>query len=379
MHIGIDVRVLGNPIKSGIEEYAEQLLSRLLPLDSSIRYKLFFSSYRHELPDYDWLRLPNVEVKKFKYPNHLLAYSTRIFSWPKIDRLLDGVDVFFSPHFLISSLSPTAKRVTAFHDLSYLRFPGFFSWRQKIWHNFEMRPVWQARMSDKIIAVSESTKNDLVEKYAIDPANIKVIYSGASLSMRLLNPEELADFRKSKDLPERFILFMGKLEPRKNIVGLIRAFNLLKNDNQFDDLALVVAGDAGWLYGDIFKEAVDSLHKNQIRFAGHISNEERAGYYNLASVFVYPSFFEGFGLPALEAMACGAPVIASNNSSLPEVVGDAGILVNPHNVSEIAAAMRHMLTDIKLRKTIVEKGLARASKFTWQKCAEETLEVLTSV
>lgn len=376
MNIGIDIRVLGSRFKSGIEEYAENLLAHMLPLDGRIKFKLFFSSFGGGLKDYDFLHRPNVELFKFRFPNRALFYSSRFLNYPKIDKLLGGADVFFSPHFFISALSRTVKRVTTFHDLSFEYFPEFFTKQQIFWHNFGMNPSWQAKFSDRIIAVSESTKNDLEKYYSIDPAKIDAVYSGVSPLIKRPSQEKLELFRHREGLPEKFILFLGKLEPRKNVAGLLKAFNVLKSYDGFADLGLVIAGSKGWLCGDIFKEAGKSPHRGQIIFKDYISDNERSFYYGLASVFVYPSFFEGFGFPPLEAMACGTPVVASNNSSLPEVVGDAGLLVDPYNVSDIAMAIKNLLEDRRLRENLIKKGLARAQQFSWQKCAEKTLEIL---
>src|SRR3989338_247190 len=380
--IGIDIRVLGSKFKSGIEEYAENLLAHMLPLDKRIKFKLFFSSFGEKLNNYDFLSLPNVEVKKFRLHNSCIFYSSRFLNFPKIDKLLGGVDVFFSPHFFISALSPGVKRVTTFHDLSFEYFPQFFTRQQRFWHNFGMNPSWQAKFSDCIIAVSESTKNDLAKYYSIDPMKIEVVYSGISPTIQKPSRERLELFRRQAGLPEKFILFLGKLEPRKNVAGLIKAFNLLKSSDDppaggLNDMHLVIVGSRGWLCEDIFKETDKSPYRSQIIFKDYISDEARPCYYGLASVFVYPSFFEGFGFPPLEAMACGTPVVASNNSSLPEVVGDAGFLIDPYNVSDIASAIKSLLDDRNLRGNLIQKGLARSQQFSWQKCAEKTLEVLT--
>jgi len=376
MVIGIDIRVLGNKTKSGIEEYTENLLAHLLPLDKNIKFKLFFSSFNSQLPDYEWLHLPNVELYKFKIPNKLFFLSSSLFNFPKIDKLMGGVNIFFSPHFFLTSLSSSCKRVTTFHDLSFVHFPEFFSWRKNIWHNLEMAPKWQAKFSDQIIAVSESTKKDLINLYGIDPAKIEIIYSGISPLIKRPSEEKLLEFRKENNLPERFILFLGKLEPRKNIVGIIKAFNILKRDKRFNNIYLVLAGSRGWLYKDIFQEIEKSEFKKEIIIKNYISDEARAFYYSLADVFIYPSFFEGFGFPSLEAMACGTPVVVSNNSSLPEIVGNGELLVQPNNIQEIAKSIMLILTDNELRDRLSCFGLQRSAKFNWHKTAEYTLKYI---
>lgn len=376
MVIGIDIRVLGSGRKSGIEEYTEQLLAHMLPLDPAIEYKLFYNSFRHPLPDYPWLKLPNVKVVRYRIPNRILFYTSLLFNWPKIDRLLGGADVFFAPHFFLAPLSSECRRVTTFHDLSYVAFPEFFSWRKRFWHTFEMQPLWQARFSNRIVAVSESTKHDLAQRYAIDPARISKVYSGVAPSMTRPNPEKVERFRNEKHLPRRYVLYMGTLEPRKNVSGIIRAFALAKRQPGLGDLHLVLAGPRGWLDNAIVAEVKGSVYRNDIHLVGAVGDDERPFYYAGASVFVYPSFFEGFGFPPLEAMACGTPVITSSNSSLPEVAGDAALIVDPYIVSDIARAIGTLLSDDSLRQRLTERGLARARDFTWEKCARETLEVL---
>jgi glycosyltransferase involved in cell wall biosynthesis len=393
MVIGIDVRILGNPIKSGIEEYAENLIPRLIIEGREIQFKLFYSSRRNSLPDYDWLNAPNVKLYDFNYPNNLLFTSSRFLNRPFIDKMVSGADVFFFPHFFISSLSPSCKRVTTFHDLSYIHFPEHLTLRKKIWHNFQMIPKWQAKFSDKIIAVSESTKNDLVNFYKVDPARIEVIYSGIGTSQvppltsnvpwpfDVIN--DVVNFKREKNFPDRFILFLGKLEPRKNVISIVKAFNNLNSNPKYKDIGLVIAGAKGWLCQDIFREAGLTSQVNttcdvgNIIFTNQINDEERHLYYRAASIFVYPSFFEGFGFPPLEAMSCGTPVITSRNSSLPEVVGDSAIMVDPYDVRELELWITKLLDDKNLSDLMAKKGAEQSFKFNWLNTAIKTLNVLT--
>lgn len=385
MIIGIDIRVLGNRVKSGIEEYAENLIPHLINKGKDINFKLFYSSRRNSLPDRvpqkwamphsenrEWLRASNVKLYEFNYPNNILFTSSRFLNTPSIDTLIGGADVFFFPHFFISSLSPNCKRVTTFHDLSYVHFPEHLTLRKRIWHNFQMIPEWQAKFSDKIIAVSESTKKDLINFYKIDPARIEVIYSGIEMPNIIFTPDVINNFKRDKNLPDRFILFLGKLEPRKNIASIVKAFNNLKSNSKYKDLGLVIAGAKGWLYDEIFKEV-----NSQIIFTGQLTDKERFLYYRAADVFVYPSLFEGFGFPPLEAMSCGTPVITSRNSSLPEVVSSSAITIDPYNINELELWITKLLDDKKLSALMAKRGVEQASKFQWSKTAVRTLEVLT--
>lgn len=371
MTIGIDIRPLGSGRRSGVEEYIIRLLENLIPLDPSVTYKLFYSSHSQPLPDFPWLRAPNVQVFRFKIPNRLLFFGQKFLGIPKIDKLLGGVDVFFSPHFLPVSLSSGVKRVTTFHDLSFLRFPEFFPSSSRWWHRF-VDPAKAAKFSDRLVAVSDSTARDLESFYDIDPARVLKIYSGVDMGMTRPNQHDISRFKYDKVLPDKFVLFLGTLEPRKNIIGLIRAFETIKQG----DAHLVVAGSPGWLYKDILNFIENSPVLDKIRLFGPIREHERPLLYGSTSVFAYPSFFEGFGFPPLEAMACGVPVITSQNSSLPEVVGNAGILVNPYSISSIGAALDQVLNDQALSANLSERGQARAKTFTWLKTAQETLEAL---
>ena len=332
----------------------------------------------NKLPEYDWLKYPNVELFRYRFPNKLLFFSSSFLNTPKLDQLMGGVDVFFSPHFFITALSSACKRVVTFHDLSYIHFPEFFSWRKNIWHNFEMRPIWQSHFSDKIIAVSESTKNDLVNLYHVDPAKVQVIYSGISSDIARPSDENLKEFKIKNKLPDVFILFLGKFEPRKNINGIIKAFNILKRNSNFNNLNLVLVGSRGWLYKNIFEDIKKSEYKNSIIIKEQVADDERSFYYSLASVFVYPSFFEGFGFPPLEAMKCGVPVITSRNSSIPETVGNSSILVSGHNIDELASAIEAVLGNKAFKEDLIRTGLKRSSLFDWHKTAERTLDCLIS-
>jgi len=381
MTIGIDIRFLAKGTRSGVEEYAINLLSRLLSLDKNIRFKLFYNAFNQIELDYSWLNLPNVELKKFRWPNRFIFDpAAKFLKLPKIDKILGGCDVFFAPHFLLSPVSRKCRKVVTFHDLSFEYFPEFFSWRKRFWHN-SLAPRQRALEADKIIAVSQSTKDDLINLYALPDEKIKVIYSGieSGLGKNELKDEQRLVIKKKYNLPEKFILYFGTLEPRKNLVGLIQAYESFRRQTVNDiKYSLVLAGNSGWLCDDIFAQARKSNFAQDIIFTGFIDPPDKVYLYNLASLFVYPSFFEGFGFPPLEAMACGVPVICSHTSSFPEVVGEAALMVDPYNFDEIAWAMKEVLTDKELSRGLIDDGLVRIKNFSWDKCAGETLELLIS-
>lgn len=402
LSIGIDIRVLARGTRTGIEEYVLNLLPRILALNQNIKYKLFYNAFKKVKLDCSWLKLPNVELREFKMPNRFLDFFSQVFNWPKINKFLDDIDIFFSPHFLPVSLQPTCKRIITFHDLSFCHHRQFFSPSRKLWH-FLTFPKSQAKKADKIIADSQSTKEDLVKIYKINPEKIEVVYLGISedFKPRQKDNPQFVRVRRKYNLPESFILYFGTIEPRKNLTSAIKAFEFLKEksinpdlettwrgfegivvgkkENIFTDLKLVIAGARGWLYKDIFKAVKNSKYKKDIIFSGIIEDKDKSYLYNLAEVFVYPSFFEGFGFPPLEAMACGVPTIVSNTSSLPEAVGNGAIMVDPYNVDELAYAIRKVLEDKDLRENLIKKGLKQAKKFNWDKTAKKVLEVFYQV
>ncbi len=374
MTIGVDIRVLASGVRSGVEEYTEHLLEHLLPLDTTIQYKLFSSSWRGHTPDYLWMHASNVRVTQLRIPSKALFLGAKLLDMPNLDTLVRGADVFFLPHFLLAPLSRRCKRVTTFHDVSYAIFPEFFPSRRTGWHWF-MNPSWQARMSDRIIAVSDSTKHDVARICRVDPAKIEVVHSGV-LPARVWSKEKLENFRNNHDLPERYILSLGTLEPRKNIEGIIRAFEHVAGESAFADLHLVIAGRKGWLWQDALTVARRSPYTRRIHIRGEISDQERPGYYQLASALLYPSFLEGFGFPPLEAMAHHVPVIVSANSSLPEIVRDAAVCVDPYNVRQVADALRCILIDDALRAWLIERGNVLVKERNWHKTAQKTLDIL---
>lgn len=377
LKIGIDIRFLAKGTRTGIEEYAINLLAALLPLRKDIEFKLFYNAARKKDLNFEWLKLPNVELKSFSIPNRFVFDPlSKLFYLPKADKLLGGVDVFFCPHFLLSPVSSKCKKVVVFHDLSFEYFPEFFPWNKNFWHKC-LAPKKRAEEADKIIAVSESTKNDLVDLYKIPEEKIRVIYSGVEKSFGIINSEKCLPMKEKYGLPENYILYFGTLEPRKNLVGLIKAYEIFREKNQGKKApCLVLAGAEGWFYEEIFQTAKLSRYVKDIIFTGFIDPVDKVFLYNLASIFVFPSFFEGFGFPPLEAMACGVPVICSHTSSFPEIAGDGALMVDPYNFGEIAWAINEIWQDNALKEDFISAGLNCVKKFTWEKAARETLDYL---
>lgn len=379
MKIGIDARVLMDERYSGVSEFAYNLIKEMLRLDKENEYRLFYNSFKdlggqeQIIADLGGQEEEKVSLIKYKYPNKLLNYFLfNMLSWPKIDNRLEA-DIFWMPHINFIALSGRAKSILTIHDLSFRRYGEFFSLRKNFWHKM-VNVKKLVNKFDKIIAVSKNTKRDIVELYGVDENKIEVIYPGIGEEFGEVKSQKLK-VKNKYDLPEKFILFLGTIEPRKNIEGLISAFNELKKDERFKEYKLVLAGGKGWKSENIYLTWKNSPYKNDINFLGYIPKEEKPVLYSLASLFVYPSFYEGFGFPPLEAMAAGVPVITSFASSLPEVVGEAGLMVDPYNITDIKIAMEKILIDEKLKNSLVAKGFEQVKKFSWEKTAEKYLEI----
>ncbi|MFH1745216.1 MAG: glycosyltransferase family 1 protein [bacterium] len=385
MNIGIDIRTLMDAQYSGVSEFTLNIVKEILKSDKNNYYKLFYNSWadvRPKLPKF-LTSEKNNSTKNFElinpgYPNKVFNYCLqKTFAYPKIDKFIGGADVFFAPHYNFLTLSGQCRGVLTVHDLSFLRYGEFFSWKKNIWH-YLINVKGQLQRFNKIVAVSENTKKDIVDIYNISSEKIDVIYHGIDSEYRIMGDsdiDELSNIKTKYNLPDRFILYLGNIEPRKNITGLIQAYELLREENKFEDIKLVIAGGMGWKTKKIFHTWNNSKYKNDIKFLGYVARNDKPALYNLASIFVYPSFYEGFGLPALEAMACGIPVIAGNSGSLSEVVGSSGILINPYNINEIKEAVAIVLEDRRLCERLIESGFLNLKRFSWAKAGEKYLRI----
>lgn len=386
MKIVVDTRCLMDGRRTGVEQYTLNLLLALLEIDKRNEYVLFFNSAKPPRFDFSiFEKYPNVKIKQFRIPNKILNLSFWYLGWPNIDRLCGGADAVFLPNVAFYGVSRYTNLILTVHDLSFERYPEHFGWKRRLWHTF-INPRKICRRADKIIAVSNSTKNDVISLYKIYPRRVEVIHSAADDKFRVINrnDENLIKVKEKYDLPYKFVLYLGTIEPRKNIIGLIRAFDQLQievhktGNEEIKKYALVIAGSRGWMSEKIKEERKKARFRKHIIMLKYVREKDKQYLYNLASLFVYPSFFEGFGFPPLEAMKCGVPVIAANNSSLPEVVGDGGILVDPDKPDEIYQAMKEIILDRDLREKLIKKGLEKAKEFDWKKTAEKTLAVLNS-
>lgn len=392
MRIAIDVRSLMEGGVSGIERYTAEIVRAMARLVPTNEYHLFYNSaQRVQLPDFG----EGVAVHGLRYPNKVFKMAQWAAHWPKWDWLLSSrlggrlPDVVFLPSLGLIPLSRQVPLVSVFHDLSYEHFPELFNFKKRLWHGV-MRPKVLAQRSQAIIAVSEHTKQDVVNLYGVPAEKVQVVYSGVSLgesrelnflSRLALRPQTgaAAHAYSTKNLfsstfPKKFVLYLGTLEPRKNVDSLVRAYSAIADSVEQD---LVIAGAKGWSYGETLRAVAQSSARSRIHLLGFVPEEEKAALYGAADLFVYPSLYEGFGFPPLEALLAGTPVVTSYNSALPEVVGEWATLIDPYDVGELALVLKELLRDTPTVPSEVQAAIRE--KYSWGKAARETLRVLESV
>lgn len=368
MVIGVDIRCLAEKFRTGVGEYAYNLLRRLPQMSEANQFCYFFNAAKSvNLPE---IFNPNVRQKIGRVPSKIYNTSVRLLHRPRLD-VACGSDAIFLPSLQSVALRPTTKLMVTIHDLSFVRYPEFFSRKARLWHRM-VNPHYLAHRADAILATSEHTKNEVVSYYGIPAERVTVTPLGVDESFfQRANEAEIARVRRQYKLPDRYILTVGNLEPRKNVASILAAYGRLR-----PDIDVVVVGRAVRGGEDLYRQARALENGMRVHFLGYVDAADRLMVYQAASMFVYPSYYEGFGLPVLEAMASGVPVIASNVTSLPEVVGDAGILIDPYDVFDIAEALSALLKNPSLCAHLVERGITQAKKFSWQRTAEITASVV---
>jgi len=291
-----------------------------------------------------------------------------------VEWLIGPVDLFHSPDFTLPPTLSGTRTIVTVHDLSFLRVPHCFE--QALLDYLTVHVPRAVSRADWLLADSESTRRDLVELLGAPEARISVVYPGVEPRFRPIDDAEaLEQVRVKYGLPRRFVLSVGTIQPRKNTAGLIEALSRLRAT----DVALVVVGGRGWLYEDVYAYVQELGVSDRVHWAGYVDDADLPALYSLSAVFALPSLYEGFGIPPLEAMACGTPVVTADNSSFPEVVGDAGIMVNADDIDSLTDRLDAVLEDAALRRSLVEKGLAQARRFTWQEAARSLRAVYEKV
>lgn len=365
MKIGIDARSIGSNA-TGFGTYTYNLLSELKKIDRKNQYSLFFCNAAETRLGFG----KKIIVPSSHFPE--LWENTRLY-WAAKKEKIELLHCTGYPVPIFGKF----KKVFTIHDLSPMIVPQFFS-GHRVTAYWQMALKLGAKAADAIITDSENSKKDIIKLLGVSGKKITVIPLAAGRQFKSLKKADRKKFEKRFVFAgNSFLLFVSTIQPRKNLDALLKAFALLKNKGRKEKL--VVAGEKGWKTKSVF-DLVKSLGlEKDVVFLGFVQEKKLVELYNFARVFIYPSFYEGFGLPPLEAMQCGCPVITSNNSSLPEVVGKAAILINPNDEKEIAMQIERVLTDNKLRGRMVSLGLKQAKKFSWKKTAEKTLQVYERV
>ncbi len=378
LKIGIDYTAAVHQ-SAGIGRYTREMVNALAAvslMDSTYHYRLFVAEASKivppTLPGPNWQWCPTGLSKRWL---ERLWYRLRLPLW--VEGWTGRIALFHAPDFVLPAVMPGTRTIVTIHDLSFVRepnstMPGMAAHLNR----WVPRSVQQA---DHVIAVSESTRQDLIALYHTPPEKISVLYHGVTPHFQPTeNPTRLHEVRQRYGLGERpFILTVGTIQPRKNYQRLIQAYTIVLQKlfivSKNNHLGLVIVGSKGWQYEAIFNEVSRLGLENQVHFLGFVDETDLPTLYSAATLFAYPALYEGFGLPVLEAMACGTPVMASNLSALPEVVGQAGLLVNPRQVEAMAEAMLQLLTNMPLRQQLIQAGFKQAAKFTWPKMAEQLL------
>ncbi len=366
MRIGVDARIAYYS-RGGIHSYVVHLLDALAATDDRTDYRILRSRRDADsVPS-----APNFHPVACWTPSH-----HRLERWTlslEIARL--NLELLHSPDFIPPAFG-YARSVITVHDLSFLYYPRFLNAESRRYYNEQIE--WAVQRTDHILADSHATRTDLISVLEVPEEKITVVHLAADPSFSPVPDGEARQAAHQYGLQPGFLLFVGTLEPRKNIPGLLHAYRILL-DSSVTAEPLVLVGGKGWLYEEIFA-AVDTLGlSDQVLFLDGVPNAHLPALYSAAGVLAMPSFYEGFGLPALEAMACGTPVVVADRASLPEVVGEAGALVDPDDPDAIAGALKRVLMEEPLRVRMRQLGLERAASFSWHRVAQETVKVYHQV
>jgi len=367
--IGINAHLLSGEAgyrRAGIHQYIEQVL-RHLPQNGTTDHTVF-TQYRA-----DWLQRQGLTAVSSKLPTERrlfrIGWEQLVWPWQARRRQLD---LLHSMAFVAPLLSNRPTIVTVY-DLSFLHFPENFPAAQRIYLTNMTRI--SCRRAVRVITISESSRQDVHHFFSVPLEQIDVIRPGVDAIYKPATAEAVADFREAEGINGRFILHVGTLQPRKNIPVLLEAFAKLDDSK----LKLVLVGGKGWLFDSIFDKVIALGLQEKVRFTGYVPDELLPLWYSAADLFVFPSLYEGFGMPVVEAMACGTPVVASNSSSIPEAVGDAGLLFDPQNSSKCAERMQNVLNNSTLSGKMCRLGLKYAKQFSWERAGKETAVVYERV
>jgi len=366
LRIAIDAHSVGTGL-GGNESYATNLIEALAEIDQTNRYTLYVT--KREAVERFGNRWPNFSVRSTLPHTPLIRIPLTLSA----ELRRNPVDVLHV-QFTAPPFSPCPV-VVSIHDLSFEHLPQTFKWRSRKQLRITVRRT--ARQASQVMALSEYARNDIVKTYQVSPDKISVIPLAAGNHFRpVRDEEELQRVRQTYGIEGEYMLSVGAIQPRKNLGRLVAAYSHLRGAKPEGKLPkLVLAGKCAWLYDETLRAIEELELSDSIILTGYVPESDLPALYSGALCFIYPSYFEGFGLPPLEAMQCGVPVIVGDRTSLPEVVGDAGVLVDPFDVNALAAAIEKVVSDSNLRAELSVQGLARAKLFKWRETARQTLAV----
>jgi glycosyltransferase involved in cell wall biosynthesis len=363
VRIAVDASRMSVAERTGTERYSYELIAALARVDRFNAYTLYTNGLPPALPPLG----PNVALRSIAL--------RRLWTHARLGPALaaDRPDLLFVPSHVVPLIHPPS--VVTIHDLGYHAFPEAHTARRRL--ELQLTTRWSLRAARRVIAISQATRDDLVRHYNADPARIAVVHHGLAAGFRPVEDgAQVAAAAARHGLRGPYFLYVGTLQPRKNLARLIEAYAAATAGMAEPRPLLAIAGRRGWLSAAIERRAAELGVAERVRFLGYLPEADLPALLSGALAFLFPSLYEGFGMPVLEAMACGAPVLTSSSSSLPEVAGDAALLVDPRDTGAIAAAIGRLATDAGLRAALRERGLARAAQFSWERCARETLAVL---
>jgi glycosyltransferase involved in cell wall biosynthesis len=372
MRILIDIRHLCQEKQSGVGEYTKQLLHGIFKIDQENEYILF--STGRTKPKEEHGEYSNVLYRHIKTPNQIINTKFIFLKHPSINWYVkETIDLIFLPNLNITVLPNDIPCVLTVHDMTWKIFPEFYSKKMQAWHNL-VNPKKLIDNSSKIITPSQTTKNDLQNLFKKNSEAVTVIPHGCDLQFTQKMEARDHGVRSKFHLPKKFVLFIGTLEPRKNLLALIQAVDAYRRITH-DDLHLVIAGKWGWKSHNLRRRLWKKDVKSWVHQMGYIPDKDRAAIYRSSEALMWPSIYEGFGLPILEAMSCGTPVITSHTSSIPELTNDCALLIDPYNINDITDALIGLMQSKPLQKQLSNRGIERAKNYNWNKSAIKTLEL----
>jgi glycosyltransferase involved in cell wall biosynthesis len=361
---------------AGIGRLVRDLVATLAQTDTTTDYRLFVSGASTE-------KLPAAPAENFTWKATRITPRWLARIWQRtrlplpVEAFVGKVDLFHATDFTLPPTLPFTKTILTVHDLSFVRVPDATSHKLKKYLNVVVPR--SAHAANHIIADSQATKDDLIEFYDLPSEKITVLLSGIDSRYQIVKSGHLTmTIRNKYHIPKTpYIFSVGTIQPRKNYSRVIRALKILRDKGY--ELDFVIAGGKGWLEDEMYQTIAETGLQNHVHLIGFADDDDLPALYSGAECVAFPSLYEGFGFPVLEGMACGTPVVTSNVSSLPEVAGDAALLVDPYDIEAITDAIRRILDDSDLRQTLIERGIAQAAKFTWEKSAQELCQIYNKI